>query len=62
LKKEFPTLNVYGNSKGEPKSGAFEVTTQTNELLWSKLKDKKRKPNKDDIRDIVRIVGSKFEK
>jgi len=37
IEKAFPDVEVLGNSKGRPRAGAFEVTSEDGTVFWSKL-------------------------
>jgi selT/selW/selH-like putative selenoprotein len=50
--KQYPNLQVVGNET-KPRSGAFEVTTDKGDVLFSKLSKEQRKPTSDDVDNIV---------
>lgn len=37
IERAFPEMEVLGNAKGKPRSGAFEVTSEDGTVFWSKL-------------------------
>jgi selT/selW/selH-like putative selenoprotein len=37
IERAFPEIEVLGNAKGKPRSGAFEVSSEDGVVFWSKL-------------------------
>jgi len=62
INSELPDVQVAGNEKGKPRSGAFEVTTDDGELIYSKLTVTNRKPTDADIAQIVSAIQNKTQK